>query len=109
MGSTGATSDSGWGCMLRSGQMMLAEALIRLNLGKGDLINKSSLINKYFLDWNYDEQDVENQHAYWKILEQLVDRRSSRYSIHQIASMGVDEGKRVGAWFGPTTISHVLR
>jgi len=94
MGSTGATSDSGWGCMLRSGQMMLAEALIRLNLGK---------------DWNYDEQDVENQHAYWKILEQLVDRRSSRYSIHQIASMGVDEGKRVGAWFGPTTISHVLR
>ena len=34
IGGTGPTSDSGWGCMLRCGQMMLAQAMIIRHLGK---------------------------------------------------------------------------
>ncbi|XP_036596316.1 cysteine protease ATG4A [Trichosurus vulpecula] len=35
IGGTGPSSDAGWGCMLRCGQMMLAQALICKHLGRG--------------------------------------------------------------------------
>lgn len=36
IGGTGPSSDAGWGCMLRCGQMMLAQALICRHLGRGE-------------------------------------------------------------------------
>jgi cysteine protease ATG4 len=37
------------------------------------------------------------------------DRRTAAYSIHQIALMGASEGKEVGQWFGPNTVTQVLK
>ncbi|KAH0945135.1 hypothetical protein HN011_002927 [Eciton burchellii] len=86
------TSDKGWGCMLRCGQMVLAQALITLHLGK---------------DWQW-IPETKNK-TYLKILKRFEDKRASAFSIHQIALMGASEGKEVGQWFGPNTIAQVLK
>lgn len=96
IGGTELTSDKGWGCMLRCGQMLLAQALLCLWVGR---------------DWLWDPtaRESECDRIYQKILEQFLDLRSSLYSVHAIAQMGVSEGKMVGEWFGPNTVAQVLK
>lgn len=92
IGDTGLTSDKGWGCMLRCGQMVLAQALVCLHLGR---------------DWCWNPETCNS--AYLRILRMFEDRRAATYSIHQIALMGASEGKEVGQWFGPNTVAQVLK
>ncbi|KAK6195607.1 hypothetical protein SNE40_000999 [Patella caerulea] len=92
IGGNGPINDTGWGCMLRCGQMMLAQALILRHLGR---------------KWRWNPQVYDQ--IYWKVLSMFQDKKSSYYSIHQIASMGDSEGKAVGQWFGPNTIAQVLK
>lgn len=47
--------------------------------------------------------------TYLRILRMFEDIKCAPYSIHQIALMGVSEGKQVGEWFGPNTIAQVLK
>ncbi|CAH1102607.1 unnamed protein product [Psylliodes chrysocephalus] len=91
-GNEGLTSDKGWGCMLRCGQMVLAQALVSLHLGR---------------DWLWDPQSKDQ--TYLKILKKFQDSRQAPYSIHQIALMGASLGKGVGQWFGPNTVAQVLK
>jgi len=92
IGGTGPISDAGWGCMLRCGQMMLAQALVCRHLGR---------------EWNWRKQRKDSK--YMMILKQFLDKKDSLYSIHQIAQMGVGEGKGVGQWFGPNTVAQVIK
>ncbi|KAI5624671.1 cysteine protease ATG4A [Silurus asotus] len=93
IGGTGPSADTGWGCMLRCGQMILAQALICSHLGR---------------KWRWESESLQPA-AYRRILHCFLDRKDSCYSIHQMAQMGVGEGKSVGEWYGPNTVAQVLR
>jgi len=84
------TSDLGWGCMLRSGQMMLSQALSLHVLGK---------------DW---KKSKESAGQYYHLLRMFEDSPSAPFSVHKIAQSGMRYGKSIGEWFGPSTIAQVL-
>jgi len=93
IGSSGLTSDQGWGCMLRCGQMVLAGALLDIRLGR---------------EWRWERGSQGEE--YLEVLDRFRDIKSAQYSIHQIALMGESvDRKPVGTWFGPNTVAQVLR
>ncbi|KIK64038.1 hypothetical protein GYMLUDRAFT_57070 [Collybiopsis luxurians FD-317 M1] len=97
-GEKGWTSDSGWGCMLRTGQSLLANSLLFMYLGR---------------DWRkppYPEMTKEYA-TYVQIVTWFLDTPSelAPFSVHRMALAGKDLGKDVGMWFGPSTAAGAIR
>jgi cysteine protease ATG4 len=91
------TSDAGWGCMLRSAQMMLSQALKRRLLGR---------------DWRAPLFSTEKlPQEYVTLLKWFVDSPEPEciYSIHNMVKLGMRYDKLPGEWYGPTTAAQVLR
>ncbi|KAF9321897.1 Cysteine protease atg4b [Podila horticola] len=88
------TSDAGWGCMMRTGQSLLAEAFVQIMLGRG---------------WRATgAHSADTSDKYRTILNWFADEPDRYYSIHNIAKSGLALDKRVGDWFGPSTMAHAL-
>ncbi|KAI8071069.1 hypothetical protein BC940DRAFT_325484 [Gongronella butleri] len=89
-------TDIGWGCMLRSGQSLLANAL---------------LIHFLSRQWRRTSRKHPSHKTYVKITQWFLDELSPRapFSIHRIALLGKQLGKNIGEWFGPSTISQVIQ
>lgn len=87
----GFTSDTGWGCMIRSGQCLLANALVMLRLGR---------------DWRRGRrQDEERQ-----LLSLFSDDPSAPFSIHHFVEHGASAcGKHPGEWFGPSATARCIQ
>lgn len=91
------TSDIGWGCMIRSGQMILAETLLRHKLGRNWRLSKGK--NKHY------------SLAHKDILVYFLDLPNINcdFSIHRIVQLGMQYSRIPGDWYGPETISLILK
>ena len=87
----GFTSDTGWGCMIRSGQSLLANALLQLKLGR---------------DWRLGQREEEHR----GLLKLFADTPEAPFSIHKFVEHGAQAcGKHPGEWFGPSATARSLQ
>ncbi|ATZ47391.1 hypothetical protein BCIN_02g06770 [Botrytis cinerea B05.10] len=87
----GFTSDTGWGCMIRSGQSLLANALLTLRMGR---------------EWRRGVSSNEER----KILSLFADDPRAPYSIHKFVEHGASAcGKHPGEWFGPSATARCIQ
>jgi cysteine protease ATG4 len=102
----GFTSDTGWGCMIRSGQSLLANALVMLEMGRGlaPTIPEFAATNK-LTDWRRNSRSISERN----ILSLFADDPKAPYSIHRFVEHGaVACGKHPGEWFGPSATARCI-
>lgn len=85
------TTDCGWGCMIRTSQLLLANALQTLLFGR---------------DYVYDPESP-NVHTHNELVDLFQDKLDSPFSLHNFVRVAQELPLQVkpGEWFGPSAAS----
>uniref|UniRef100_A0A8C2WQD7 Cysteine protease n=1 Tax=Cyclopterus lumpus TaxID=8103 RepID=A0A8C2WQD7_CYCLU len=131
------TTDCGWGCMLRSGQMLLAQGLL-VHLMPRDWAwpDAQQLTEVDFEVFrprsparaagvpipsfgsprgsNTPEKlesvrDRQAEPLHRKLLTWFWDQPPAPFGLHQLVEIGNGSGKKAGDWYGPSIVAHILR
>jgi len=104
----GFTSDTGWGCMIRSGQSLLANAVSTLRLGRGTSVHliQADLNAKSNADWKRGTKSTEER----EVVAMFADDSKAPFSIHKFVEHGATAcGKHPGEWFGPSATARCIQ
>ena len=88
LGSSGMRTDAGWGCMLRAGQMLFANALVRHFGG-----SRAAALRRVLPLFD----------------DSVDDPLAAPFAVQQIARAGERYGTALGQWFGPQVLCAALR
>ncbi|QPG73044.1 hypothetical protein FOA43_000348 [Brettanomyces nanus] len=91
----GFTTDAGWGCMIRTSQSLLANALLNIHVGR---------------DWRYHEGEYDERFdKQFKVVALFADTPSAPFSIQRIVDYGSKNcNKKPGEWFGPSAAAQSI-
>ncbi|XP_036945705.1 cysteine protease ATG4D-like [Acanthopagrus latus] len=120
------TTDSGWGCVLRTGQMLLAQGLLLHLMPPGwtwsvshhvvrddmDLLglNSKEGSNKRGRRLSLDLHLVRPMAAtHRRVVSWFADNPTAPFGIHKLVELGKSSGKKAGDWYGPSIAAHILR
>jgi cysteine protease ATG4 len=98
----GFTSDVGWGCMIRTSQSLLANALVLLKLGR-EWRKSDELLGDKVGDKLLGDKESE-------IISLFTDEPEAPFSLHNIVQHGEEAcGKMPGEWFGPSAAASCIK
>uniref|UniRef100_A0A673D1G0 Cysteine protease n=1 Tax=Sphaeramia orbicularis TaxID=375764 RepID=A0A673D1G0_9TELE len=128
------TTDCGWGCMLRSGQMLLAQGLLvhlmprdwawpdahqltdvdfevfrprspaRAKSLPSDQVTKNSQKRRPEC-----ARDRQAEPLHRRLVTWFGDQPPAPFGVHELVEIGKSSGKKAGDWYGPSIVAHILR
>ncbi|XP_015234827.1 PREDICTED: cysteine protease ATG4D-like [Cyprinodon variegatus] len=129
------TTDSGWGCVLRTGQMLLAQGLLIHLMPPGWTWSVRYCAVKDDLDllhpadgaeggWMAEEGggnkrgrklsvgsllDRPMEATHRRVVSWFADNPAAPFGIHKLVELGKSSGKKAGDWYGPSIVAHILK